>query len=242
MSKIGSKSVDFQDSLIIIPRLILEGNAVHKSSQKMVLSDANSVGFPIGAGKVLVATVGLLAPTIRFHKGTFFVICTNASHTPDRKGLITKNFYVTTKDIWSGDWSDPIFFDFKGIDTSLFFDDDDRAYIQGSWREGLLTETICTIRQFEVDIGTGKALSETKELWKGFSGKNDAEGPHIYKKDGYYFLVTAECGTFEHHAISVARSMDIWGPYESYAENPILTGQQSLPYLTYLTVPFANES
>lgn len=172
----------------------------------------------------MVATVGLLAPTIRYHKGTFYVVCTNASNTPDGKALITENFYVTTKDIWSGDLGEAIFFDFKGIDTSVFFDSDDRAYIQGSWREGPLTETVCTIRQFEVEIGTGKALSETKELWKGFSGKKDAEGPHLYKKDGFYFSVTAECGTFEHHAISVARSADIWGLYESYEKNPILTG------------------
>ncbi|KAK5108280.1 hypothetical protein LTR62_008595 [Meristemomyces frigidus] len=207
------------------------GNAIHRPSQKIDLSEANSVGFPIGPGKVLVATVGLVAPTIRHHKGTFYVLCTNASHSPDGRSLITKNFYVTSKDIWSGEWSDPTWFDFTGIDTSLFFDDDDRAYIQGSWREGLLTETVCTIRQFEVDIGTGRSLSETKELWKGFFGKDDAEGPHIYKKDGYYFLVTAECGTFEHHAISVARSRDIWGPYESYEQNPILTAFGTSEYI-----------
>lgn len=133
------------------------------------------------------------------------------------------NFYVTAKDIWSGNWSDPIFFDFNGIDPSLFFDDDGRAYVQGSWREGSLSETVCTIRQLEIDIKTGIARSETKEIWKGWAGKNDAEGPHIYKKDGYYFLVTAEAGTFEHHMICVARSKNVWGPYESYEKNPILT-------------------
>jgi beta-xylosidase len=134
-----------------------------------------------------------------------------------------QNFYVTTKDIWSGEWSDPIFFDFRGIDPSIFFDEDDRAYIQGSWRDGTLKETVCTIKQFEVDIATGASLSEPKELWKGFAGKKDAEGPHIYKKDGYYYLITAEAGTFEHHMICAARSTSLWGPYESYEKNPILT-------------------
>jgi beta-xylosidase len=118
----------------------------------------------------------------------------------------------------------------QGIDPSLFFDDAGRAYIQGSWRDGVLAETVCTIRQFEVKIDTGKRLSETVEIWKGFAGNVDAEGPHIYKKDGYYFLITAEAGTFEHHMICVARSTNIWGPYEPYENNPILTafGKETL--------------
>jgi beta-xylosidase len=134
-----------------------------------------------------------------------------------------RNFYVTTNDIWTGEWSDPIYFDFCGIDPSLFFDDDERAYIQGSWRSGNLLETKCTIRQFEVEIETGKALSETKKIWDGFAGKDDAEGPHIYKKDGYYYLLAAEAATFEHHMVTMARSRNIWGPYETYEKNPILT-------------------
>jgi beta-xylosidase len=134
-----------------------------------------------------------------------------------------RNFYVTTKDIWSGEWSDPIWFDFSGIDPSLFFDDDGKVYIQGSFRPSNLIGMKCDIRQFEVDIETGKALSETKKLWEGFAGKDDAEGPHIYKKDGCYYLLTAEAATFEHHMVAMARSRDIWGPYESYENNPVLT-------------------
>jgi beta-xylosidase len=144
-----------------------------------------------------------------------------------------RNFYVTTKDIWSGEWSDPVYFEFRGIDPSLFFDDDDRVYIQGSWREGNLMNTKCSIRQFEIDISTGKALSETKLLWNGFADKDDAEGPHIYKKDGYYYLVAAEAGTFEHHMITAARSKDIWGPYESCENNPVLTAFGTEEYVQH---------
>lgn len=142
-----------------------------------------------------------------------------------------KNFYVTTKDIWSGEWSDPIWFDFQGIDPSLFFDDDGRAYIQGSWREGDLMNTKCSIRQFEVDIATGEPLSETKLLWDGFAEKDDAEGPHLYRKDGYYYLIAAEAGTFEHHMMTAARSRDIWGPYESCEKNPVLTAFGTKEYI-----------
>ena len=133
-----------------------------------------------------------------------------------------ENFYITTKDIWSDDWSDPIYFDFKGIDPRLFFDDDGRVHVQGSWREGALHERLCSIRQFEIDVETGKALSDTREIWDGWA-KGDTEGPHVYKKAGYYFLLVAEAGTFEHHLIAIARSRSIWGPYKSYEKNPILT-------------------
>lgn len=134
-----------------------------------------------------------------------------------------RNFYVTTKDIWSSEWSDPIWFDFSGIDPSLFFDDDGKVYIQGSWRPSNLLDLKCHISQFEVDIETSKALSETKKIWDGFAGKADAEGPYVYKKDGWYYLLTAEAATFEHHMVAMARSRDIWGPYESYENNPVLT-------------------
>ncbi|PVH79630.1 glycoside hydrolase family 43 protein [Cadophora sp. DSE1049] len=195
---------------------------------EIVLTKATTLGFPIGRHRTLFATLGLVAPTIRWHKGTFYVVCTNLSHAPEGMAFSYRNFYVTTTDIWSCKWSKPIYFEFTGIDTSIFFEDDDRAYIQGSWRESM---TSCDIRQFEVDILTGQPLSATKEIWKGYAGKNDAEGPHIYKKDGYYYLLTAECGTFEDHAIGIARSKSIWGPYESYEQNPILTAAGKNEYV-----------
>ena len=174
----------------------------------------------MGPGRTLIACQGLLAPSIRHHKGAFFVICTNTSS--DGGNLTYENFYVTTTDIWSNEWSDPIHFDFCGIDPSLFFDDDGRTYIQGSYRAGPVWDPQCTVGQFEIDITTGKALSSIEHIWDGALGKQDVEGPHIYKKDGYYYLLTAEDGTFEHHAITMARSDNIWGPFQSSPSNPIL--------------------
>lgn len=187
------------------------------------------MGFPIGPNRVLIATGGLVAATIRHHNGRFYVICTNVK--TEGGDLVMNNFYVTSEDVGSGDWSDPIWFDFKGIDTSLYFDHDSRVYVQGSWREGSLAEWKCSIMQVEIDIATGKHLSDVKELWLGFAGKDDAEGPHIYKKDDYYYLLTAEAGTFEHHMIAMARSRDIWGPYESYEANPVLTAFGTSEYI-----------
>lgn len=119
-------------------------------------------------------------------------------------------------------WSDPIYFDFPGSDPSLFFDSG-RAYVQGSCREGPPWVPDCFIRQFEIDLETGKALSEIKLLWKGAHPSGDAEGPHIYKEDDWYYLVTAEGSTFEGHQINIARSRNLWGPYEGHTSNPLLT-------------------
>ncbi|TDZ23772.1 Non-reducing end alpha-L-arabinofuranosidase BoGH43A [Colletotrichum orbiculare MAFF 240422] len=195
------------------------GNAINRKEQ-LSLHDAETSVMPLDTGSIMVATAGLFAPTIRHHKGTFHIICTNATRKDDTFSL--DNFYISTTDIWSGTWSDPIHFDFSGIDPSLFFDDDGRVYVQGCWMIDRLQQPSCTIKQFEIDIQTGRPLSETREIWGGFA-KYDTEGPHIYKHSGYYYLLVAEGGTFEHHLLSIGRSRSIWGPYESCESNPIMT-------------------
>lgn len=112
-------------------------------------------------------------------------------------------------------------FDFHGIDPNIFFDDDGRAYIQGSRVIDYSKQPSTTIDQFEIDINTGEKLSEQKTIWGGFT-QVDAEGPRLYKRGPWYYLVVAEGGTFEHHVITTARSKNIWGPYESAETNPIL--------------------
>ncbi|KAF7550517.1 hypothetical protein G7Z17_g5675 [Cylindrodendrum hubeiense] len=199
------------------------GNAINRETQ-IPLNGAKTGIFNIESDQPLVPAGGLFAPTIRWNQGTFYVICTNFL-TDDIGNAKCANFYVTATDIWSQKWSDPIYFDFEGIDPSIFFEDDGRAYVQGSWRDGPLIELNCTIRQFEIDIKTGKPLSEIKKIWDGYVGKRNAEGPHIYKKDSYYYLLAAEGGTFEGHLLSIARSRNIWGPYETAECNPILTAE-----------------
>ncbi|KAL1888273.1 hypothetical protein Sste5346_009665 [Sporothrix stenoceras] len=206
---------------------IMKGNAINDPDQLNLQAALTTLVTPPNKPE-FYATAGLLAPTIRFHKGKFYIICTNADIGPT--GYTVQNFYVTTDDIWSGKWSKPINVDFKGIDTSLFFDDDDRVYVQGSWSLGVGKQPSSTIKQFEIDIATGKALSKAKEIWSGFS-REDAEGPHIYRKDGYYYLVIAEGGTFEHHMVTAARSTNIWGPYESYGKNPLTTADGTDRYV-----------
>ncbi|KAM0327931.1 hypothetical protein ACHAQA_005330 [Verticillium albo-atrum] len=135
-----------------------------------------------------------------------------------------QNFIIHTTDILSGQWSDPLYFDFDGIDPSIFFDDDGKAYVQ-----------ICAhpkggIWQFQIDIKTAQPLTAPSLLWEGWD-RRFTEGPHVYKKDGYYYLLVAEGGTFEEHMISVARSKSIHGPFDPCPNNPLLTAAGTNNYL-----------
>ncbi len=153
---------------------------------------------------------GLYAPTIRYSNGVFYVICTNVTHGDGGGG----NFFVWTKDI-NGEWSNPIWLDLPGIDPSLFFDDDGSVYYTG-------THNI--IYLCKIDLKTGQILREPKEIWEG-SGGNNPESPHIYKINGWYYLLIAEGGTELCHMVTIARSKNIEGPYESCPRNPILTNR-----------------
>jgi beta-xylosidase len=182
---------------------------------------------------MLVAALGLFAPTIRWHKGVFYIICTNARRTSGDE-LRTDNFYVTSTDIWAGRWSDPTWFEFDGIDPSLFFDDNDRAYIQGSHREGSVADQLCTIRQMEFDLNSGKPTSEMRVICGRSGEKSDIEGPHMYKKDGYYYLLVADGGTFEHHKARIGRSKNIWGPFDVNGQGAVLTAENTDEYVQHV--------
>jgi alpha-N-arabinofuranosidase len=152
---------------------------------------------------------GIWAPTIRYHDGTFYMVTTLKTEGHG-------NFFVYTKDP-AGEWSDPIQLDQGGIDPSLFFDDDGKVYLTTGG--GSCATRIC---QSEIDIKTGARLSEIKPLWNG-TGGSSPEGPHLYKINGYYYLMIAEGGTEYGHAETIARSRSPWGPFEASPRNPILT-------------------
>ncbi|KAF4924088.1 Non-reducing end alpha-L-arabinofuranosidase BoGH43A [Colletotrichum viniferum] len=203
------------------------GNAINRKEQ-LSLERAETAVMPLDTGNIMVSSAGLFAPSIRYHEGRFYIICTNATRRDGEFCL--KNFYVSTADIWAGEWSDLIYFPFHGIDPSLLLDDDGRAYVQGCWMIDRLKQPSCTIKQFEIDIKTGEALSEVKEIWGGFA-RYDTEGPHFYKRGEWYYLLVAEGGTFEHHMLSIGRSKSIWGPFESCEGNPIMTADGKTEYV-----------
>ena len=160
---------------------------------------------------------GIYAPTIRFHDGTFYMITTWVS------AGVYKNFYVTATNP-AGPWSDPVWYDQSGIDPSLLFDEDGKVYFQSN--RGMTFKMERAIYQSEMDIKTGRRLTEPKMLWRG-SGGCYVEGPHIYKRDGRYYLLTAEGGTSYGHMVAIARSKNVWGPYESCQHNPILSNRHA---------------
>ncbi|KAJ5729205.1 uncharacterized protein N7483_003713 [Penicillium malachiteum] len=199
------------------------GNAINRREQLDLAQSAAKLVINRD-GHTLVATGGLWAPTIRHHKDVFYITCTNTRWVNGEVQF--RNFIIQTSDIWSNSWSDPIFFDFHGIDPNLFFDDDGRAYIQGSRVIDYSVQPSTTIDQFEIDVVTGQKLSELKTIWEGFI-RVDAEGPRLYKRGRLYYLVIAEGGPFEHHLVSAARSQNVWGPYESAEINPILPSAET---------------
>lgn len=160
------------------------------------------------------ASAGVFAPTIREHNGRFYMITTNVNWFP--KG--TPNFFVYTDDI-GGKWSEPVPVAHMGIDPTLFFDDDGTVYYAGTGFDENGNQGIVL---FQIDISNGNILSEKKYIWYGTGGRNP-EGPHLYKKDGMYYLLIAEGGTEYGHMVTCARSASISGPYESCPYNPILT-------------------
>ncbi len=160
------------------------------------------IGHCIDRPTQLAKGLNIFATTIRYHEGTFYMITTNVG--------TGGNFYVTAADP-AGPWSDPVWIEAQGIDPDMFFDDDGSVYIVSS-----------TFGLYEIDLETGKAISEIRKVWNGTGGRYP-EGPHIYKKDGFYYLMAAEGGTEEAHSETIARSKSIWGPYNPNPSNPILT-------------------
>ncbi|AEV29600.1 beta-xylosidase [Sphaerochaeta pleomorpha str. Grapes] len=154
-------------------------------------------------------SAGLYAPTIRYHDNQFYIVCTN-------KATIG-NFLITTKNIL-GPWSEPISIGTKGIDPSLFWDDDGSCFYCSTGSEG----NVRGIIGYYLDVQTGKALSTPRLISRG-NGGHSVEGPHIFKKEGYYYLLTAEGGTEYNHHETIARSTSLTGPYEGPTKSTILS-------------------
>jgi xylan 1,4-beta-xylosidase len=169
----------------------------------------------------------IFAPTIRFHNGLFYII-----NTCIECGL---NFVTTAKNP-AGPWSDPVFLKpVDGIDPDLFFDSDGRAWIANNgppigepqydghraiWIQEFDWHTLTMFGPRRMIINGGVKFSE-KPIW--------TEGPHIFKRDGWYYLIAAEGGTAENHSETVFRSRKVTGPYVPGPVNPILTQRDLSP-------------
>jgi xylan 1,4-beta-xylosidase len=170
----------------------------------------------------LTNSAGLWAPTIRYHQGKFYVI-----NTAQQAG---GNFYVSSEKP-EGPYSEPTFLtDAPGIDPSLFFDDDGTCWYTGSIndtpeKDKYPNEDKIYLQQ--LDLTQGKLVGKRYILTTGLASNSPyAEAPHIYKINGKYFLMVAEGGTWNNHAITMFQSDKITGPYIPGIANPVLSHRQ----------------
>ncbi len=146
---------------------------------------------------------GIFAPNISYHNGKFYVAVFNRT--------TGKNLIYSASNP-AGEWSEPITVKQSGGDPALYFENNKAYFVTAS------DVILCS----EIDIQTGKIVQAPQKLWSGTGGRFP-EGPHLYKINGYYYLMIAEGGTEYGHMETIARSKTMWGPYESFQGNPILT-------------------
>lgn len=172
------------------------------------------IGHCITRREQMPMGLNTFAPSLRYHEGMFYLFCT-------KFGGLGGNYYMTAKNP-AGPWSNPVWLEVRGIDPDIFFDDNGKTY---------LITSLFTI--YEIDLQTGKILDKGKKIWYG-NGGAALEGPHIYKKDGYYYLMAAEGGTAEGHRVTIARALKIEGPYIDNPSNPILANENAAGQLNDL--------
>lgn len=167
-------------------------------------------------------SLGLWAPTIRYHNGTFYIINTFVSGGREAN---RDNYIITSNSIY-GPWSKACFIQgADGIDPSLFFDKDGRMWYVGNYiSEKNHYEGHHGIYLCELDKKTFQFIGERKIIWDGEKTRSKwIEAPHIYHINGYYYLMVAEGGTFTNHSVMIARCKTIDGEYEICPRNPIIT-------------------
>lgn len=168
------------------------------------------------------ASEGVWAPCLTYSEGVFHLIYTDVKLWRYGGARDLHNYLVTTTDI-TGAWSEPIYLNSSGFDPSLFHDEDGRKWLVNMlWDHRKGKNAFAGIVLQEYDVKEKCLKGEITNIFKG-TEIGLVEGPHLYKKNGYYYLITAEGGTRFKHAVTCARSKTLSGPYEVHPENPILT-------------------
>jgi len=166
---------------------------------------------------------GIWAPNITYANGKFWIIYTIVSSL--FSDLCIDNNYLITSENIEGPWSEPVHLNSTGFDPSIFHDDDGKKYIVNMLRDNTPgIDLFGGILVQEYDVKTKKVIGKPLNVFKG-SGLKAAEGPHIFKRNGIYYLVVAEGGTGYNHAVTFARSKNLFGTYEIHPENPVLTAK-----------------
>lgn len=175
---------------------------------------------------------GIWAPCLSFADGQFWLVYTDVKRF-DGNFKDTHNYIVTAPSI-TGPWSDPVYVNSSGFDPSLFHDDDGRKwFINMLWNhrsdsvggkpkqsafDGILLQ--------EWNAKAGKLVGPVHNVFKG-SKRGLVEGPHLHKRNGWYYLTTAEGGTAYEHAVTLARAKSLWGPYELHPNTHVISSKDA---------------
>jgi len=181
---------------------------------------------------------GVWAPDLTYVGGRFWLAYTDVkrfgqSTLDGATGVSLRDFhnYLVTSDRIDGDWSDPVYLNSSGFDPALFHDDDGRTWLLNMlWDHRPTHDRFAGIVAQELDCRTNKPIGERHLIFQG-TERGFTEGPHLYKKDGWYHLLVAEGGTGWQHAIVMARSRTLLGPYEVHPDGAVLSsdGRRDLP-------------
>jgi xylan 1,4-beta-xylosidase len=173
---------------------------------------------------------GIWAPCLSYDKGKFYLTYTDVKRygraVQDGSASLrdTHNYLVTSSSI-DGEWSDPIHLNSSGFDPSLFHDDDGRKYfVNMLWDHRPLHNPFAGIVLQEYSEKEQRLIGERQLIFKG-TELGFTEAPHLYRRNGYYYLITAEGGTGFGHAVTMARSRELTGPYELHPQKHILSSR-----------------
>lgn len=165
---------------------------------------------------------GVWAPCLTWAQDQFWLIYTNVIHMGHCKE--THNYLVTAPEI-TGPWSEPVYLNASGFDPSLFHDDDGRQWLLNMrWDHRPGRDRFNGILLQEYDHSKKALVGPIERIFTG-SGLGCTEGPHLYRRGGWYYLMLAEGGTGHHHAVTVARAKSLAGPYEVDPKGPMLTSK-----------------
>ena len=169
---------------------------------------------------------GVWAPCLSHHEGVFYLLYSNV-RSFDGPFKDTPNYLVTATDV-RGPWSEPIFLNASGFDGSFFHDEDGRTWMSNMVVDHRGDRFFGGIVLQEYDRRAQRLVGEIHHIFDG-TVLGRTEGPHLYKRGDFYYLMVAEGGTGYEHAITIARSKQITGPYEVHPENPLISsfGQPS---------------
>jgi xylan 1,4-beta-xylosidase len=178
---------------------------------------------------------GIWAPCLTFDEraGLFYLVYTDVKRYgrttvagPSGASLRDFHNYVVTSDRIDGEWSDPVYLNSSGFDPSLFHDDDGRKYLVNMlWDHRPGRNRFAGIVLQEYSTSERRLIGQRRVIFEG-TALGFTEAPHLYKRDGYYYLLTAEGGTGWGHAVTMARSRALTGPYELHPDVYILSARE----------------